>query len=121
MKGTSLCGISQMIRELIQVCLLLCNLLLELHELLLLTLTDSIILRGLFSLGECVTIVKEKLSANALPKYDCEIGITAYPWTVPPDRGAPVSPPAIARTEVENAARDWRDDRKAGRTALEMD
>lgn len=43
-----------------------------------------------------------------------------YPETTPPDRGAPVSPPAMARTEVENAARDWRDERKAGRAALLM-
>lgn len=44
-----------------------------------------------------------------------------YPEATPPVRGAPVSPPAMARMEVENAARDWRDERRAGRTALEMD
>lgn len=27
----------------------------------------------------------------------------------------------MARTEVEKAARDWMDERSAGRTALEMD
>lgn len=44
-----------------------------------------------------------------------------YPVATPPVRGAPVSPPAMARMEVENAARDWRDERNAGPTALEMD
>jgi len=41
--------------ELLQVLVLLCQLLLELHKLLLLTHADGIVLVGLLALGECVS------------------------------------------------------------------
>jgi hypothetical protein len=77
-------GILHVFPELLKVFLLLCKLLLELQELLLLAHANSVVLTGLLALGEC----------------------TAYPEAPPPDLGAPVSPADIARTVVENAARD---------------
>lgn len=48
--------ISHVFRELVQVFTLLCNLLLELQELFLLTLADSIVFASLLSLRECITV-----------------------------------------------------------------
>jgi hypothetical protein len=44
-----------------------------------------------------------------------------YPDAAPVFRGAPVSPPAMARVVVEKAARDRRVERSAGRTAWTSD
>lgn len=56
--------ISHVVGELVEVFALLGDLLLELHELFLLTLADSIILVGLLSLRECIAIEKKNMLAS---------------------------------------------------------
>jgi len=52
--------------ELLQVLVLLCQLLLELHKLLLLTHADGIVLVGLLALGECVSVESRAVSHRFL-------------------------------------------------------
>ncbi len=109
--------ISHVVLELLQVFMLLCQLLLELQELLLLTHTDSVVLIGLLTLGKGIT---NKCQSLAYSSGLLQRGST-NPDATPAERGAPVSPLAMARVVVEKAARDWREERTAGRTALDRD
>jgi hypothetical protein len=97
--------------------MLLCKLLLELQELLLLTHSDGVVLVGLLTLRKCITGHRSQL---ARPR---KLGNKrrTHPAAAPVFRGAPVSPPAMARVVVEKAARDRRVERSAGRTAWTRD
>jgi hypothetical protein len=60
-------GILHVFPELLKVFLLLCKLLLELQELLLLAHANSVVLTGLLALGECITVDRERMSCPGLP------------------------------------------------------
>ncbi len=64
---------------------------------------------------------RKKLSAPILSSAFNWVLLIPYPEAAPPGLIPPVSPSAIARTVVENAARDWMDERIAGRTAWMRD
>jgi hypothetical protein len=103
--------------ELLEVLVLLCELLLELQELLLLTHSDGVVLVGLLTLRESITMPKP----ISTPPGRLGTREETHPEAAPVLRGAPVSPPAMARVVVEKAARDRRAERSAGRTAWTND
>ncbi len=102
-----------MFLELLEVFVLLLKLLLQLKELLLLPHSDGIVLAGFLALCECISVQGKRLVY--LPEAGDQQSTHPDAW--PPTRGAPVSPPAMARVVVEKAARDRRVERSAGRTA----
>ena len=102
-----------MFLELFEVFVLLLKLLLELKELLLLPHSDGIVLVGFLALCECISVQRKAISTSP----GSWRATATHPDAWPPTRGAPVSPPAMARVVVEKAAPDRGVERSAGRTA----
>lgn len=98
-----------MLRQALEVLLLLGESLLELKELLLLALANGVVLGGALAALEGVTVrsilseyPKSRLIHGRQRPFP-RIESFAYPWP-PVLRGAPVSPSAMARAVVEKAA-----------------
>lgn len=97
------CGNVHVIAECLEVLLLLGKLLLELEELLLLTLADGVVLAGLLALLESVAVISKRDQPLVL-MFDEEMDEKAltYPW--PPDGLIePVSPALQTRAVMEKA------------------
>lgn len=105
-------GIIHVLGETVKVLLLLLELLLELNELLLLTLADSVILAGLLTSLESIT--KETSVRIAQSQNQLDFGFETHPEP-PVGRGAPVAPSVMTRGVVEKhrmgrKAAAWRKD-----------
>lgn len=103
------------LREAVEVLLLLGELLPELEELFLLTLADSVVLGGALAALEGIAVKIVSLSDGPIGIIQCGNNCHAghsrhgytYPWP-PVLGGAPVSPSAMARAVVEKVARRGR-------------